>query len=145
MIEVNQLYQFEVRNCQRDFRPREQEIFLLQVELEESEWSYLGCFPTDAIGAIRLTFDESPVDISVSFDSFKRVHRAPQAGEIFLIEMKLLSQSDWLKLEAMPRFTLSTAAIVWTFWGNCPKKAANSPAKVSPVPPVAIPGLPKGF
>jgi hypothetical protein len=114
MISQGQVYHFDINNAQRDFDPLAKEVFLLCAEITETEWHYLGCVPTDGIGAIELRFDDPQFVVKVGFDAFNRRHRPSKNGELFLLKIRLLSQADWLKLEAMPRFTLGTAAIVWT-------------------------------
>jgi len=112
MIEQNQPYTFEINNAQRDFKPRAEEVFLLQIEIDETEWHHLGCFPTDAIGAIALRFDDAS-DVQLGFETFRRFHRTPTIGELFLIEMRLISQADWLRFTPDHRFKVGEATILW--------------------------------
>jgi len=112
MIEQNQPYTFEINNAQRDFKPRAEEVFLLQIEIDEAEWHHLGCFPTDAIGAIALRFDDAS-DVRLGFETFRRLHRTPTIGELFLIEMRLISQADWLRFTPDHRFKIGQATILW--------------------------------
>lgn len=127
MIEQGDTYTFCFNNAQRDFKPREEEIYLLQCEIDETEWHYLRDFPTDAIGALRLVFDDIPGSVTVGFEAFRRVHRTPQAGEMFLIELKLITQADWLRFSPEYRFRLGEASISWT--SRAEKRKRQSKAK----------------
>lgn len=113
MIEQGQPYTFCFNNAQRDFKPRSEELFLLQCEVDETEWHYLKDFPTDAIGAVTLRFDDLPDSVSLGFEAFRRFHRTPATGEMFFVELVLVSQVDWLRFLPKYRFQLGEATILW--------------------------------
>lgn len=114
MIEPNQAYLFDFHNACRDFRTRAGvEKFLLQLEIEETDWTELGSVPRDAIGATTLDWPECGQHIRIGYEGCKRLHRNRQIGELFLLEL-VVSEDDWLKLRALPFAEIGTVALLWT-------------------------------
>lgn len=59
MIEQNKPYTFEMRNFTRRHRRRAiGEIFVVEMEVDEETWSYLGAFPDDAEGVASVMWTE---------------------------------------------------------------------------------------
>lgn len=138
MIQPNQAYSFDFNNACRDFQTRAGvEKFLLQLEMQEADWTWLGSVPRDAIGAVTLDWSERAQRIRIGYEGCKRVHRNRQIGELFLLEL-VVSEDDWLKLRALPFGELGTVTLLWT------ARAEAETGKVVPMKRVAKEKAAKG-